>query len=229
MKRAVAVGLMLLSLAYILVAPSPAGAHSTNDWVYVYNPMIDDDGDHNDVSSWWAWGYDVSPPGHHIVYRNYGYANDWSIDIFAKAAGRRFVTPFGSKTNTGHPVQSKVVGITPGCASGNIADGGYRLTIEARDTITGVVLGRADLMHVDRPQVGIGQVVSGWTTLGFTSQFRYSSCYQVSNSNGIHGHVEFINAHRYSCWIPYGYNQALTELTRIGIVGAHYGGQRARC
>jgi len=103
------------------------------------------------------------------------------------------------------------------------------MTIEARDMATGVVLGRTDLMHVDRPQVGVGQVVGGWTTLGFTSQFRYSSCYQVGNANGIHGHLEFINVHRYSCWIPYSYNQGLTELTRIGIVGAHYGGQRARC
>ena len=151
------------------------------------------------------------------------------MDIFTKAAGRRFVNPFGSRTNTGHAVESKVVAVRPGCATGDWRDGGYRVTIEARDKSTGVVLGRADLMHVDRPQVSKGQVLANWTTIGFTSRFRYTSCYQVSNASGIHGHLEFINSHRYACWQPYSYNQALTELSRIGIVGAHYGGQRARC
>lgn len=230
MKRTTAIiGLMLAATVTPLAGQAPALAHTTNDWVHVYNPIIDDDADHNDISAWWPWGAGVAPAGHHIVYSNYGYSNDLSMDIFTKAAGRRFVTPFGSKTNSGHAVESKIVGIRPGCASGNVADGGYRVTVEARDKTTGVVLGRADLMHVDRPKVSVGQVIGGWTTIGFTSRFRYSSCYQVSNDSGIHAHVELINKHKYACYIPYGYNQALTELTRIGIVGAHYGGQRARC
>jgi len=79
------------------------------------------------------------------------------MDVFARAAGRPIVTPFGSRTTAGHVVSSTVVRVTPGCASGNPADGSYRVTVEARDTATGEILARAELMHVDRPQVGVGQ------------------------------------------------------------------------
>lgn len=220
-------------LALAALATDRAAAHSTEDWVYVYNPIGDGDADHNDVTAWWPWGYEVSPPGHHIIWSNWGYPNDWSIDVFARASGRTFVTPFASRTNTGHGVQSKVISVRLGCASGREADGGHRVTVEARDTTSGAVLGRAELMHVSSPRVSAGQVLGAWTVIGYTSSFPNrssgSSCYQVSTTNGIHGHLEFVNQHRYSCWIPYGYNTGLTELTRIGKVGAHYAGQRARC
>jgi|GEM_PF-2630019 len=220
---------VLLAATGVVGTAAPASAHTTNDWVYVYNPIIDGDSVHNDVSEWWARSYDTSPAGHHIVYSNWGWRNDLSMDVFAKASGKRVVTPFGSKTNTGHRVESKVVSLRSGCKSGNLDDGGYLVTVEARDTSTGSVLGRADLMHVDRPQVRVGQVIGGWTTIGFSRQFRYNSCYQVNTTNGIHVHMELINQHRYACYYPKGYDSALTELTRLGIVGAHYGGQRARC
>lgn len=231
-RRTVLRAIVVLACATLLAAglsTVDAKAHSSEDWVYVYNPIGDGDGDHRNTTAWWPWGREVAPAGHHIVYSNWGYRNDWSIDVFSRASGRTFVTPFGSRTNTGHAVQSKVVGLRPGCASGNPADGGYRVTIEARDTATGVVLGRADLMHVASPRVGNGQVLGSWTVIGYTSRFRWNGCYQVSTDNGIHGHLEFINQHRYACWIPYGYSQGLSELTRIGIVGKHYGGQRAAC
>ena len=154
-RRAIVVLMCLAAFAATLAVD--AEAHSTNDWAYVYNPIGDGDGDHNDVTAWWPWGHEVSPPGHHVVYSNWGYTNDWSIDVFARASGRTFVTPFATRTNSGHAVQSKVVDVRPGCRSGNAADGGYRVTIEARDTATGVVLGRADLMHVASPRVGRGQ------------------------------------------------------------------------
>lgn len=34
-----------------------------------------------------------------------------------------------------------------GCATGSLADGGYRIGLEARDTVTGQILGRADVTH----------------------------------------------------------------------------------
>lgn len=227
--RTMGIAAIGLALTALLSGATPAAAHAGSDIVYLYNPITDGDGDHNDVTAWWPWGYEVSPPGHHIVYANWGLQNDWSMDIFARAAGRPIVTPFGYQTTAGHGVSSTVVGIAPGCASGSIADGGYRVTVEARDTVTGEVLARAELMHVDQPQVWVGQVLGGWTTIGYTSRFRYSSCYQVSNDSGIHVHFEVINWHRYACWTSYGYGAALTELTVIGAAATHYGGQRARC
>ncbi|MFN8019218.1 MAG: hypothetical protein U0P45_14005 [Acidimicrobiales bacterium] len=226
---ALAVLLALVAGAQLVGAPQ-ASAHGDGSTVTVYNPVTDGDGDHNDVTAWWPWGADTAPAAHHIVYSNWGYMNDYSIDVFAKAAGRPVVTPFGSKTNTGHPVQSKVVNVRVGCRSGAVADGGYVVTVEARDTTTGAVLGRADLMHIASPRVGVGTVLGSWTTIGYTSQFRYSSCYQVSAAGGIHVHMELINYHRYACYIPRAYNQALTEQTSLGVVGSHsYGAQRARC
>lgn len=226
--------LAVLTMSGILKAP-PADAHTQSDWVYVVNPIIDSDAVHNDVSSWWAWGSGTAPGSHHVVYSNYGYKNDWSVDIFAKAEGKRFVTPFAGKTNTGHTVESKVVAIAPGCkatsssetTSSRIARGGYRVTIEAKDTVTGAILGRADLMHVANEQVSVGQKLGAWTVVGTTKKFPYNSCYQVNTVSGIHGHVEFINKHNYACWIPKSYNAALLETTKIGKVGAHYSSTRA--
>ena len=123
----------------------------------------------------------------------------------------------------------RVLSVNPGCATGNVADGGYVVKIEATNAATGVVLGRADLMHVNSPQVGAGATIGPWTTLGYTSRFRYSSCYQVSTDAGVHVHAEFINAHRYSCYIWRSNGTAINENTVIGRVGVHYGGQRAAC
>lgn len=108
-------------------------------------------------------------------------------------------------------------------------DGGYVVKLEAKNAATGVVIGRADLMHVASPQVTAGAVVGPWTTLGYLSRFRYSSCYQVSNDAGVHVHAEFIDAHKYSCYIWRGNGAAINENTTIGRSGAHYGGQRAAC
>lgn len=220
----------LLAVGTQTVGTPAASAHGDGSTVTVYNPITDGDADHNDVSAWWPWGATGAPASHHIVYGSWGYKNDWSIDVFAKAAGRPIVTPFGSRTNTGHPTESKVVGVRAGCASKNPADGGWVVTIEAKDKTTGAVLGRADVMHVNAPRVGVGQVLGAWTTIGTTSQFRYSKCYQVTSTNGIHVHVEFINVDRYACFYTRGYNQGLTEVTSLGVVGSHnYGTQRAQC
>lgn len=228
--RRTAVALVVTTvMAASFVPMTAATAHGTDDWVHIYNPITDGDADHNDVNGWWPHSYGTSPAGHHIVFTNWGIPNDYSMDVFARATGRVIVTPFGASTNTGHRVDSVVVHIGATCASGSIADGGYLVTVEARDSVTGVVLGRADIGHVDRPQVWVGQVLGGWTPIGFTSRFRYSSCYQVSTDWGVHVHLEVQNRHAYACYIPMSYQAPLTDLTRIGIVGAHYGAQRAPC
>jgi hypothetical protein len=213
----------------LLTGNAPASAHHGGGIVHLYNPITDGDADHNDVSARWPSGWDASPPGHHIVYANWGWLNDWSMDIVAGAPGRTIVTPFGTRTTAGHPVTSTVVGIAPGCPSGNLADGGYRVTVEARNTVTGEILARAELVHVAEPQVSVGQRLGAWTPIGFTSQFRYSSCYRVVDDSGIHVHFEVINMHRYTCWRRHSYGAPLTELSIIGAAATHCGNPRARC
>ena len=150
------------------------------------------------------------------------------MDIY-RGPGSAIVSPFGSKASNGTPLRISVVGLAAGCATGNIADGGYRMTLEAVNPTNGNVLGRADVMHVSNPQVGVGAVVGPWTVLGYTSRFRYTSCYQVSTDSGVHVHVEAANQHRYSCYIWRANGSGIDENTVIGRVAVHYGGQRARC
>ncbi|NEE55108.1 hypothetical protein G3M55_62310, partial [Streptomyces sp. SID8455] len=90
--------------------------------------------------------------------------------------GATVVSPFGSKTSAGGPVTVRVVTVTPGCATGNLADGGWRIGLEARDDSTGTVVGRADVMHVDQKpgSIAVGATVGPWTRLGQTGRFRYS-------------------------------------------------------
>lgn len=199
---------------------APASAHSTSEWVKAYSPLIG--------SSKWALSAGTQPSVHHIVYSNWGYLNDWSVDIY-RGPGTRIVSPFGSKASNGQPTRVRVVGLRSGCASGAIADGGYRMTLEVSNASTGVVLARSDIMHLANPQVSVGQTVGPWTTLGYSSRFRYSSCYQVRTDAGVHVHVEFINKHRYSCYIQRANGAVIDENTVIGRVGVHYSGRRASC
>ena len=205
-----------------LVAQPAASAHPDADNVAVYPPI-------QGASTWDRFGQS-GPHGHHRVFFNWGYRNDWSVDIY-RHPGATVVSPFGSRTASGHPVSVRVVTVQPGCATGSLADGGYRIGLEARDDATGQVLGRADVMHVaNKPaSIAVGAVVGPWTKLGETGRFRYSSCYQVTGDSGAHIHLEVINQHRYACYIRRGANTELHDETVIGRAGVHYGGPVAAC
>jgi hypothetical protein len=213
---------VMLAVGAALVPAATAGAHPTGDTVNVYPPI-------QGASTWDRFGVS-GPASHHIVFGNWGYLNDWSVDIY-RNPGATVVSPFGSKTASGHPVAVRVVTVRPGCATGNLADGGYRIGLEARDTTTGQILARADVMHVTNKPGGIvvGASVGPWTKLGETGRFRWSSCYQVNGDSGAHIHLEVINQHRYSCYVRRSANTALTDLTVVGRAGTHYTGQRQAC
>lgn len=220
--RRVAVTAVVAVAGLGLVAPQAATAHPNPDTVNVYPPI-------QGSSVWDRFG--VSPPSsHHRVFYNWGYLNDWSVDIY-QLPGATVVSPFGTKTAAGHPVTVRVVTVRPGCATGNLADGGYRIGLEAVDGTTGEVLARADVMHVDAKPAGIvvGAVVGPWTRLGQTGRFRYSSCYQVNGDTGAHIHLEVINRHRYSCYVRRAAGAGLTDLTVVGLAGTHHDGPVSAC
>ncbi len=213
---------LVLAVGAAVASATPASAHATPDPVNVYPPI-------QGSSTWDRFGLS-GPSGHHVVFSNWGYMNDWSVDIY-RNPGATVVSPFGTKSAAGHAIAVKVVTVRPGCATGNLADGGYRIGLEARDTTTGAILARADVMHVaNKPSnIVVGASVGPWTKLGETGRFRYSSCYQVNGDSGAHIHLEVINQHRYSCYVARSANTALTDMTVIGKVGVHYSGQRQRC
>lgn len=181
------------------------------------------------ASTWDRFGQ-TPPSSHHRVFSNWGYLNDWSVDIY-RNPGATVVSPFGTTTSAGHPVSVTVVTVRAGCATGNLADGGYRVGLEAKDTTTGEVIGRADVMHVDNKPAGIvvGATVGPWTKLGETGRFRYSSCYQVNGDSGAHIHLEVINRTRYACYIGRAAGTELTDLTVVGRVGTQNSGPQQAC
>lgn len=220
LRRSLLVLLAIAGLLAGLVAAPSASANTSGDHVPVYAPIQGD-------STWDRFGQ--SPPsGHHIVFGNYGYSNDWAVDIY-RAPGSTVVSPFGSKTAGGHPVTVTVKQVRAGCATGNLADGGSLVKLEAIDATTGEILGIADVMHVDQVAVSAGQTVGVWTRLGVTGRFRSTSCYQVNGDTGVHIHLEVINQHRYSCYVNRGAGAGLTDETKIGQVGSHGTGQRQAC
>ncbi|MFI7023187.1 hypothetical protein ACIBMZ_10790 [Micromonospora sp. NPDC049900] len=220
MVRQAVVGLLVVGAT--LVPASAGQAHAVADAVNVYPPI-------QGASTWDRFGLS-GPASHHRVFSNWGYLNDWSVDIY-RNPGATVVSPFGTTSAAGHPISVRVVTVRPGCATGNLADGGYRIGLEARDDRIGAVIARADVMHVANKPAGIvvGATVGPWTKLGETGRFRYSSCYQVNGDSGAHIHLEVINQHRYSCYIRRSANTALTDLTVIGRAGVHYSGAPQAC
>lgn len=221
---------VLLASASLLAAPTahaqetpqPQARPLAAATVSVYPPI-------QGASVWNRFGQ-TPPSSHHRVFSNWGYLNDWSVDIYQNP-GAAVVSPFGSKTSAGGPVTVRVVTVTPGCATGNLADGGWRIGLEARDDSTGTVVGRADVMHVDQKpgSIAVGATVGPWTRLGQTGRFRYSSCYQVNGDTGAHIHLEVINRTKYSCYIARSAGAGLGDETVIGRVGTLNSGPQQAC
>lgn len=218
---ALAAAAALLSAPAAQAEESPARVQAA-DTIAVYPPI-------QGPSLWDRFGQ-TPPSSHHRVFSNWGYLNDWSVDIYQNP-GATVVSPFGSKTSAGSPVTVKVVTVTPGCATGNLADGGWRIGLEASDSATGAVVGRADVMHVDQKPdaIAVGATVGPWTRLGQTGRFRYSSCYQVNGDTGAHIHLEVINRTKYSCYVARGAGAALTDETQVGRVGTTNSGPQQTC
>lgn len=216
-----------------LIGAEPASAHTSGGHVYLYPPLADSDTSHRDHAGYWD-RFRLTPPSSHRCYwGGYGYSADLCTDIYARTATMRVVTPFGSRTTGGDAVVQKITAVRAACASGRIADGGYRVEITATNGRTGQALGIAQVVHVASPKVRVGQKIGPWTTLGTTSTFdlsRYSSCYQVTTTAGVHIHVEFTAAHRYACLNSITPGTRLNENTRIGRIADHrYTTQRAVC
>lgn len=214
--------LLAAPTAHAQDAPQPQARPLAAATVSVYPPI-------QGGSVWNRFGQ-TPPSSHHRVFSNWGYLNDWSVDIYQNP-GATVVSPFGSKTSAGAPVTVRVVTVTPGCATGNLADGGWRIGLEARDDSTGTVVGRADVMHVDQKpgSIAVGATVGPWTRLGQTGRFRYSSCYQVNGDTGAHIHLEVINRTKYSCYIERPAGAGLGDETVIGRVGTLNSGPRQAC
>ncbi|WP_329008903.1 hypothetical protein OG271_23475 [Micromonospora rifamycinica] len=67
-------GALALVLGALAVPATPAAAHATADPIGIYPPI-------QGSSTWDRFG-STPPASHHIVFGNWGYTNDWAVDIY---------------------------------------------------------------------------------------------------------------------------------------------------
>jgi hypothetical protein len=169
------------------------------------------------LSATWPTGSSL-PSQHHIVY-----GGDWSADLQSVAVGAPVVL-YAAPQDGQTAVNAVVEVVRPACASGVIADGGYRVTVGL--FTGGTKIGTVTYAHVN-PSVNQGATVSRWNTqLGVVGNYRSSSCW-----TGPHVHVEMYSQHNYACynrgWAP---GQAMNPTNFIGFTGGAYASaQRSAC
>lgn len=121
------------------------------------------------------------------------------------------------------------------CADPNL-QGGRAYKFDVGDTTYGI-RGKLAFGHVSdiNPATGVQFTVSPGSTvyngqqLGWTKQFPYSTCYQVSTSAGVHWHVEMYQPTHYSCFINWAANATLTTANTLGRIGSETLTARTAC
>jgi hypothetical protein len=177
---------------------APAGAATIAVWVG------------SPVNGHWPTNTDSLPANHHIVY-----GGDWSVDLQGVGAGQS-VYLYAAPQNGYSSVSAKVEIVRPACASGNPADGGYRVTVGMYNG--GTKVGTATYAHI-QPRVAAGQWVSRWgAVLGTVGSYRWNSCWK-----GVHVHHEMYSQQNYACYNK-GYTPGypIRRTNFLGFIGGSY-------
>jgi len=125
----------------------------------------------------------AGPTDHHRVA-----GGDWSADVYAGPGTAIKVRSTAAS--------AKVTSIGATCKGGDPALGGYTINV-ALLRGDGSTAGTAHYLHVADPRVKAGQAIGDGEVLGVTRQWPRSTCYDVTNANGVHVHFE---AKGSSCW-----------------------------
>lgn len=140
------------------------------------------------------------PSVHHWLTSAAAPYGDWAVDLGA-GAGTPAVL-YAAPQVASMPVTATVDRIAPACSSGNVADGGWAVTVAFSSN--GTRIGSATFAHI-QPAAGLtaGQTINRWgTTLGTVGSYRYylpsgsrNGCWQ-----GAHLHFQLYSAHNYACY-----------------------------
>ena len=119
----------------------------------------------------------------------------------------------------------------PACGSGVIANGGYAVIVGIFDR--GTRIGSIVYAHVN-PAVQTGQTISRWGGLiGTVGKYTRNSCWDVSNSNGHHVHIEFANISGWACYRAVNAGSVIAQGEYMGYLGGVRGqwttGRNQRC
>lgn len=169
------------------------------------------------------------PAVHHWLSSAAAPIGDWAADLGAPAGTA--ATVYAAPQNSAMPVKAIVDRVAPACGSGNVADGGYAVTVAFYTN--GTRVGSATYAHIN-PTVSAGATISRWgTKLGTVGQYRYllgngsrNGCWQ-----GPHLHFQLYSEHNYACynrnWSPGNWMSASNFLGFTG--GNVASGPRRAC
>ena len=195
-----------LVAAGVAVAAPPATAATPAVWVG------------SPLAARWPTNSDSLPANHHLPY-----GGDWSVDLQGVGAGAG-VYVYAAPQTGGLSITARVEIVRAACASGNIADGGYRVTVGFYNGSTKI--GTATYAHIN-PSVSQGATIGRWgTLLGTVGSYNWSSCWQ-----GVHVHYEMYSQVNYACynrgWTP---GMTLNPTNFLGFIGGSYAtGKRQPC
>jgi hypothetical protein len=212
-------------VASVAALPVPARASHFTNWLDIYAPF----------SGYWNKSicpdpsdpYSpqcAAPQDHHILW--YG---DWSTDFYQwpGAAGA-----FRIGNSNGGTAYGSVASRGSSCMGSTWA--GYAYTINVYDGSG--QRGFYVLAHVaDSDGFGTSYVLSPGAAIyngglvGWTAYWGTSSCYNVSNFDGVHWHVEMGQPVHYACWHPWASGSSVSTADTLGAVGSNALTGRATC
>jgi len=209
---------IVLATAISPFMPSVSAGHFTS-WMYAKAPFN---------GSWNKFG--STPPASH--YRAYG--GDWAVDYYQTQS---FAIPpiwgylnLDSSTYTSG-LSAQVSQVGSACAGSNWA--GYKIRYDTYDP-TGY-RGWYLVSHVNDNngeytyQPDLWEWFSSHAFIGWTYQWSYSSCYQVTNPGGVHWHIESWQPTHFACFFPWASAAALDMYDNITAIGSNATSSGSAC
>lgn len=207
-RRVVAIPALVLVL--VLCALPPWGheafaSHFTN-WLVVRAPF---------AGYWDRFGY-ANPATHHTPW-----FGDWATDFYQApgAAGAFRISNSNGSSAFG------IVGRKGSSCNGTTWAGwAYKFNVYDDSGSRGWYLAAhvSDYNGPGQPyQLQMNQTVYDGNLIGWTAFWGQSSCYDVSNLDGVHWHIEMYQPVHYSCWYPWSAGTYLGASSVLGAVGSN--------
>jgi hypothetical protein len=156
----------------------------------------------------------ANPATHHIIY-----GADWATDFYMSPGSTVRVRAYPAyQVGSVKYHIATVGGVTNTCRVGYAGK-----TVKVEFYFNGVLVGWAAYAHLDRVPVWNSEWVPHATLLGYTRQWTYSSCYQVSKATGVHVHFELYTrgVGHYACWYARPAGTWVNYWGKIGRIGGN--------
>lgn len=157
------------------------------------------------------------PSVHHITH-----GGDWSVDLYARPGTDVRLLGHSAPAAAQYTVASR--GLT--CPGGG---GGSWLRLNV--TVGTTPVGWIEYQHLDGVTAAMGATVAPGAVLGKTRLWDFAAgCWEVSNNEGVHTHVEVSGLSGDSCYTDRAVGFQLQAGKPVGYVGGGFGtGTRSRC